>query len=132
MVVSSLQYGEKYSVFLMFSPWREPRPRHFLGYPFGASRKKASTIFYNTAKEKNINHFYNTAFGKRMPRASCLGMGICKAAPACREWCIMTSYAHEDAGAYRRIPFPATNRIRTHPSAIFEPAPAEERVREET
>ena len=39
----------KYSLFLRFSPWRELRPRHFTGYPFGASRKKASTIFYNTA-----------------------------------------------------------------------------------
>ena len=26
--------------------------RHFVGYPFGASRKKASTVFYNTAYEK--------------------------------------------------------------------------------
>ena len=62
----------KDSLFLRFSPWgeprikhfvsqrrtrrrsvrREPRIRHFLGYPFGASRKKASTIFYNTAKGK--------------------------------------------------------------------------------
>ena len=35
-----------------FSPWREPRPRHFAGYPFGVSRKKASTVFYNTAFSK--------------------------------------------------------------------------------
>ncbi|WP_308770558.1 hypothetical protein, partial [uncultured Bilophila sp.] len=46
---SSPQCGEKYSLFLRFSPWRDPRLRHFAGYPFGASRKKASTIFYNTA-----------------------------------------------------------------------------------
>ena len=39
----------KYSLFLLFSPWRDPRLRHFAGYPFGASRKKTSTIFYNTA-----------------------------------------------------------------------------------
>ena len=39
----------KYSLFLRFSPWLEPPIRHFSGYPFGASRKKASTIFYNTA-----------------------------------------------------------------------------------
>ena len=38
------------SLFIRFSPWREPRIRHFVGYPFGASRKKASAIFYNTAK----------------------------------------------------------------------------------
>ena len=46
---------------------------------------------------------------------------------------IVTSYTHEDEEAYRRVPFsfPATNRIRTHPSAIFDPAPAEERVQEE-
>ena len=30
----------KYSLFLLFSPWRDPRLRHFSGYPFGASRKK--------------------------------------------------------------------------------------------
>ena len=43
----------KYSLFLRFSPWRDPRLRHFSGYPFGTSRKKASTIFYNTALENN-------------------------------------------------------------------------------
>ena len=42
----------KYSLFLRFSPWRDPRLRHFSGYPFGTSRKKASTIFYNTAISK--------------------------------------------------------------------------------
>ena len=35
----------KYSLFLRFSPWRDPRLRHFSGYPFGVSRKKTSTIF---------------------------------------------------------------------------------------
>ena len=30
----------KYSLFLRFSPWRDPRLRHFSGYPFGTSRKK--------------------------------------------------------------------------------------------
>ena len=29
-----------YSLFLQFSPWRNPRLTHFAGYPFGASRKK--------------------------------------------------------------------------------------------
>ena len=43
--------------FFQFSPWRDPRLRHFAGYPFGTSRKKASTIFYNTAISKNINQF---------------------------------------------------------------------------
>ena len=46
----------KYSPFLRVSPWRDPRIRHFAGYPFGASRKKASTIFYNAAlKFQTIN-----------------------------------------------------------------------------
>lgn len=35
--------------FFRFSPWRELRLRHFSGHPFGTSRKKASTIFYDTA-----------------------------------------------------------------------------------
>ncbi len=35
----------KYSLFLRFFPWRDPLLRHFSGYPFGVSRKKASTIF---------------------------------------------------------------------------------------
>ena len=49
MVVSSPQCGEKYSLFLRFSSWRNTGLRHFVGYPCGTSRKKASTIFYNTA-----------------------------------------------------------------------------------
>ena len=49
MVVSSPQCGEKYSLFLLFSPWREPRLRYFSDYPFGTSMKKAPTVFYNTA-----------------------------------------------------------------------------------
>ena len=44
-----LQSVVKIQFFLLFSPWRDPRLRHFAGYPFGTSRKKASTIFYNTA-----------------------------------------------------------------------------------
>ena len=50
MVVSSPQYGEKYSLFLQFSPWRNPRLRHFAGYPFGASRKNASATFMTQPK----------------------------------------------------------------------------------
>ena len=42
----------KYSFFLRFSLWRDSRLRPFSGYPFGTSRKKASTIFYNTAISK--------------------------------------------------------------------------------
>ena len=45
VVVSSPQCGEKYSLFLRFSPRRDPLLRHFSGYPFGVSRKKTSTIF---------------------------------------------------------------------------------------
>ena len=40
-----LHSAMKIRPFLRFSPWREPRPRHFSGYPFGSSRKKASAIF---------------------------------------------------------------------------------------
>ncbi len=39
VVVSSPQCGEKYSLFLRFSPWRIPRLRRFSGYSFGISRK---------------------------------------------------------------------------------------------
>ena len=39
----------KNRAFFQFSPRRDPRLRYFSGYPFGVSRKKASTIFYNTA-----------------------------------------------------------------------------------
>ena len=45
-----LHSAMKNRAFFKFSPWRAPRLRHFSGYPFGVSRKKASTIFYNTAK----------------------------------------------------------------------------------
>ena len=48
MVTSSPQYGEN-TAFFQFSPWRDPRLMPFSGYPFGVSRKKASTVFYNTA-----------------------------------------------------------------------------------
>ena len=44
-----LHSAMKIRPFLRFSPWRDPRPRHFSGYPFGVSRKKASAIFYDTA-----------------------------------------------------------------------------------
>ena len=39
----------KIQPFFQFSPWRDPRLKHLSGYPFGTSRKKTSTIFYNTA-----------------------------------------------------------------------------------
>ncbi|WP_308771603.1 hypothetical protein [uncultured Bilophila sp.] len=44
-----LHRAVKIRPFFRFSPWRDPRPRHFAGYPFGASGKKASAIFYTTA-----------------------------------------------------------------------------------
>ena len=39
--------------FFPFSPWRDIRLRHFPGYPFGASRKKASTIFITQPLRKS-------------------------------------------------------------------------------
>ena len=39
----------KYSLFLQFFPWRTLWLRHFIGYSLRTSRKKASTIFYDTA-----------------------------------------------------------------------------------
>ena len=35
--------------FSPFSPWRNPCLGYFIGYSFGISRNKASTIFYDTA-----------------------------------------------------------------------------------
>ncbi|WP_308770875.1 hypothetical protein [uncultured Bilophila sp.] len=42
----------KNRAFFPVFPLGDPRLRYFWGYPFGVSRKKASTIFYNTAKQK--------------------------------------------------------------------------------
>ena len=39
----------KYRLFIRFSSWRNTGLRHFVGYPCGTSRKKVSTIFYDTA-----------------------------------------------------------------------------------
>ena len=66
VVVSSPQYSENTAVFSGFPPWREPRLRHFAGYPFGASRKKTSTIFYGTAFFKDI--FYRPNDKKIFPQ----------------------------------------------------------------
>ena len=63
----------KYSLFLRFSPWREPRIRHFVGYPFGASRKKASTVFYNTAPKNNQNATFSAAISPIMKPLSKTG-----------------------------------------------------------
>ena len=52
VVVSSPQCGKKIELFFQFFPWRDPRPRHFSSDPCGTSRKKASTIFYNTALKR--------------------------------------------------------------------------------
>ena len=35
--------------FFQLSPWRDPRLRPFIGYFFGASRNKTSTVSYGTA-----------------------------------------------------------------------------------
>ena len=56
VVASSPQCGEKIELFFQFSPWRDAQLRPFSGYPFGASRKKASAIFYNTAKNKTATY----------------------------------------------------------------------------
>ena len=40
MAVSAPRCGGKCNLFSSFSPWRDPRLRHFSGYPFGVSRKK--------------------------------------------------------------------------------------------
>ena len=48
----------KYGLFPQFSPWRAPRIRHFAGYSFKISRKKASAIFYNTALFLNSKASY--------------------------------------------------------------------------
>ena len=68
----------KIQPFFQFSPWRNPRLRHFSGYPFGTSRKKTSIFFYNTAIllvtplefRKSAGHFLmarpSKTSGKRM------------------------------------------------------------------
>ena len=42
-----------YSFFIRLSHWRNPQLKHFVGYPFGTSKKKASTAFYGTAFKKS-------------------------------------------------------------------------------
>ena len=49
----------KYSFFLRFSPWRESRIRHVVGYPFGTSRKKHQPFSITQPKEKNL-YFHHT------------------------------------------------------------------------
>ncbi len=54
----------KIQPFFQFSPWRDPRLRHFSGYPFEVSRKKASAIFYNTAYGKGLMlYFFGCVIG---------------------------------------------------------------------
>ncbi len=48
MVVSSPQYGENTASFASFS-LRNSWLKYFVTYSFGTSRKKVSTIFYDTA-----------------------------------------------------------------------------------
>ena len=58
MVVSSLQHGENYSLFIQFSPWRNPRLRHFVGYSFETSKKKHQPLpMAEPFKKAGINHF---------------------------------------------------------------------------
>ena len=52
----------KYSLFLQFSRWWAPWLGHFIGYSFGISRNKASTVSYGTAREKASTMFYGTGF----------------------------------------------------------------------
>ena len=54
----------KCSLFIQFPRCRNPSLRYFFGYSFGASRKKASTIFYGTAKNKVSTISYRTAKDK--------------------------------------------------------------------
>ena len=39
----------KYGFFIRFFHWRNPRLTYFVGYPFGTSKRKVSTISYDTA-----------------------------------------------------------------------------------
>ena len=57
----------KYSLFIRFSPWRNQWLRQFAGCSFGTSRKKASTVFYGTAKK--------ICRGMKMGSSMCLGKG---------------------------------------------------------
>ncbi|WP_302553901.1 hypothetical protein [uncultured Bilophila sp.] len=70
MAVSSPQRGGNTAFFLQFSPWRNPWPRHFAGYSFGTSRKKALTIFYGAAYSLTpTNHFFRQGFPNCRKRA---------------------------------------------------------------
>ena len=51
MAVLYPQYSEKYGLFSAFS-LAESMSKAFIGYSFGASRKKASILFYGTAIAK--------------------------------------------------------------------------------
>ena len=42
----------KIQPFFRFFPWLNLRLRHFADYFLGTSRKKTSTVFYGTAKNK--------------------------------------------------------------------------------
>ena len=60
-----LHSAMKIRPFLRFSPWRDPRPRHFSGYPFGVSRKKASAIFRTQPTSSPV--FSHGGRGARFP-----------------------------------------------------------------
>ena len=75
-----LHSAVKIQPFYPLSSWRDPRLMPFSGYPFGTSRKKASTIFYNTAKKFPISCSALLQTGKppsRLPTSrKSLGMGM--------------------------------------------------------
>ena len=70
----------KYSLFLQFSPWRNLWLRHFAGYSFETSRKKASTIFrtqpiHNISIWWGIRRQFLEIFGDNMFTSDALKRG---------------------------------------------------------
>ena len=51
--------------FFQFSPWRDPRLRHFAGYPFRASRKKHQPFSTTQPFQKTSTSSYDTAIKER-------------------------------------------------------------------
>ena len=44
----------KYRFFILFFHWRNPQLKYFVGYPFGFSKRKVSTISYDTVTGKRL------------------------------------------------------------------------------
>ena len=94
-----LHSAMKIQPFFRFSPWRDPRLRHFSGYPFGVSRKKASTIFYNTAFRKMLfDHFPISCIRGNQPT---LGNSRCLAFTPGQSVCGNARYAQDTGYAYQ-------------------------------